>query len=163
MRRVSSANAVVIEDSSASTFGTRPGLPGTGPAYHRCVLTRLDLRGAGDDLRARLPRPDLGGAAPVEVVREILTDVRKRGDAALREYTERFDGVVVDELGVDQSDLDRALAGLPPLLHEALDSAQSAILAYHRHQLRAETEHTRDGLTVREVRRPVDRAGGYVP
>jgi histidinol dehydrogenase len=127
------------------------------------VLTRLDLRGAGDDLRARLPRPDLGGAAPVEAVREILSEVRKRGDAALREYTKRFDGVAVDELRVDQGDLDRALAGLSPLLREALDSAQSAILAYHRHQLRAEAEHKRDGVVVREVRRPVDRAGVYVP
>ncbi|HKN39107.1 MAG TPA: histidinol dehydrogenase [Acidimicrobiia bacterium] len=127
------------------------------------MLTRLDLRGAGNDLRARLPRPDLGGAAPVEVVREILTDVRKRGDAAVRGYTERFDGAAVDELGVDQRELDRALADLPPLLREALEAAQSAVLAYHRHQLRDEDAHVRDGVTVRDLRRPVDRAGVYVP
>src|SRR5207248_4420222 len=67
------------------------------PRWHRptivTMLARLDLRGAGTDVRDRLPRPDLGGAAPVEAVREILAEVKKRGDAALREYTERFDGV----------------------------------------------------------------------
>src|SRR5205814_8914104 len=89
--------------------------------------------------------------------------VRKRGDAALREYTARFDGVVVDGFGVDPRELERALADLPPLLREALDAAQSAVLAYHREQLREDAEHDRDGLLVREVRRPVDRAGIYVP
>src|SRR5438270_6831568 len=127
------------------------------------MLARHDLRGMGTDIGDRLPRPDLGGAAPVEAVREILAEVKKRGDAALREYTERFDGTVVDELRVDRNELDRALSDLPPLLREALDSAQSAILAYHRHQLRADGDHTRDGVSVRDVRRPVDRAGVYVP
>src|SRR5438067_4642661 len=127
------------------------------------MLTRLDLRGSGTDIGDRLPRPDLGGAAPVEVVREILAEVRKRGDAALREYTERFDGSVVDELEVRRSELDRALADLPPLLREALEAALASILSFHRHQLRDELVHARDGLSVREVRRAVDRVGIYVP
>src|SRR5437764_4854386 len=136
MRLVSSSRAVVIDESSASAAAMVQRSTPNGAAYHRCVLTRLDLRGAGDDLRALLPRPDLGGTAPVEAVREILAEVKKRGDAALREYTQRFDGAVVDELRVDRNELDRALSDLPPLLREALDSAQSAIIAYHRHQLR---------------------------
>ena len=127
------------------------------------MLTRLDLRGAGDDLRALLPRPDLGGTAPVEAVREILAEVKKRGDAALREYTQRFDGVAVDDLRVEPAELDRALAALPPLLREALEAAQAAILAFHRHQLRDDEEYRREGVVVRELRRPVDRAGVYVP
>jgi histidinol dehydrogenase len=127
------------------------------------VLTRLDLRGAGLDVRDRLPRPDLGGAAPVEAVREILAEVKKRGDAAVREFTERFDGVAVGDLAVDQVALDTALADTPPLLREALEAARAAILAFHRQQLRDETRHERGGVTVRELRRPVGRAGVYVP
>jgi histidinol dehydrogenase len=123
----------------------------------------LDLRGAGGDLRARLPRPDLGGEAPIEAVREILAEVKKRGDAALREYTERFDDVTVDELRVDQDELERARAGLDPALLGALEAARDAIEEFHRHQLRDEDVHRRGGLTVRELRRPVDRAGIYVP
>jgi histidinol dehydrogenase len=127
------------------------------------VLNRLDLRGAGTEVRDRLPRPDLGGAAPVEAVREILTEVKKRGDAALREYTERFDGVAVDKLSVDPAALDAALADCAPLLREALEEARAAILTYHRAQLRDETMHQREGVTVRDLPRPVDRAGVYVP
>src|SRR5205807_4816117 len=127
------------------------------------MLTLLDLRGSDGDLRRRLPRPDPGVIAPVEVVREILRDVKKRGDAAVREYTERFDGVVVGDFRVPQAELDAALAQLSPLLREALEAARASILAFHREQLRDELHYERDGLLVRELRRAVDRAGLYVP
>ena len=127
------------------------------------MLTPLDLRGFAGDLRRRLPRPDLRPVAPVEAVREILRDVKKRGDAAVREYTERFDGVVVSDLRVPPAELDAALAELSPLLREALEGARASILAFHREQLRDEVRHEHDGLVVRELRRPVDRAGLYVP
>ena len=58
------------------------------------MLNRLDLREAAADLAGRLPRPEVAGAEPVAAVRAILDDVRSRGDAALRKYSERFDGVV---------------------------------------------------------------------
>ena len=93
------------------------------------MLGRLDLRGGGTDVGSRLPRPDLGGAAPIEAVREILAEVKKRGDAALREYTERFDGVPVDDLSIGAEALDQALANTPPLLREALEEARAAVLA----------------------------------
>src|SRR5438045_1216432 len=89
------------------------------------MLTRLDLRGTGTDVGDRLPRPDLGGSAPVEAVREILAEVKKRGDGALREYTERFDGVRVDRLSIGPTALDEALAATPPLLREALGEARA--------------------------------------
>src|SRR5438270_241769 len=127
------------------------------------MLARHDLRGMGTDIGDRLPRPDLGGAAPVEAVREILAEVKKRGDAALREYTERFDGVAIEELSIGPAALDEALASTPPLLREALEEARAAILAYHRAQLRDDATHEREGVTVRELARPVDRAGVYVP
>jgi len=127
------------------------------------MLARLDLRGTGTDVGDRLPRPDLGGAAPVEAVREILAEVKKRGDAALREYTERFDGVAVERLSIGPDALDEALAATSAPLREALEAARANILDYHRSQLRDEAVHERDGITVRELPRPVDRAGVYVP
>src|SRR5437764_2382662 len=127
------------------------------------MLARLDLRGMGTDIGDRLPRPDLGGAAPVEAVREILAEVKKRGDAALREYTERFDGVAVDELSIGAAALEEALAATPEPLRKALEAARASILAYHQSQLRADTVHGREGITIRELARPVDRAGVYVP
>jgi histidinol dehydrogenase len=127
------------------------------------MLTRLDLRGAGDDVRDRLPRPSAGASAPVDAVREILAEVRKRGDEALFEYTERFDGVALADLRVVPGEIEAAVAGLPPLLHEALEAARAAILAFHRDQVRVDGRHERDGIVVRELQRPVDRAGLYVP
>ena len=128
------------------------------------MLTRLDLRGkSGGDLRPLLPRPHAAIEPPVGAVQAILADVRERGDAALRDLTERHDGVVIDQLRVPPADVEVALASIPPLLREALEVAKANITAYHREQLHPEARHERDGLVVRELRRPVDRAGVYVP
>src|SRR3954471_22352987 len=100
------------------------------------MLRRLDLRGVPDaKLTIDLPRPAVGRDAPVAAVQAILDDVRRRGDAAVRECTERFDGVVLDDLRVPPAELDRALRDTPPLLREALDAAATAIAAYHREQV----------------------------
>lgn len=132
------------------------------------MLTRLDLRGTptdGPDLRSRLPRPQVALEPPIAAVQAILGAVQERGDAALAEFTARFDGVEVDpaDLRVPASELEAALAATPPLLREALEAARANILAYHREQLREDVRHERDGIVVREMRRPVDRAGLYVP
>ncbi len=127
------------------------------------MLTRLDLRGAGGDLRSRLPRPAAAGSEPIEAVRQILAAVRDRGDAAVRELTARFDGVTLDDLRVPPRELEVALERLPEALRVALEAARDSIAAYHREQVRVDSRHERDGIVVRELRRPVDRAGLYVP
>src|SRR3954471_11610145 len=127
------------------------------------MLSRLDLRGVDGDLSARLPFPEVAGEAPVAAVQAILAAVRARGDDALREYTQRFDGVELDELRVPQSALEQALMDTPPLLREALETAAASIAAYHREQVRGDARYERDGMVVRELRRPVARAGLYVP
>ncbi|MGI9033894.1 MAG: histidinol dehydrogenase [Acidimicrobiales bacterium] len=127
------------------------------------MLTRLDLRGADGDLRARLPRRPAPGPGPVEAVREILGAVEARGDTAVREYTARFDGVVVDDLRVPAAALESALAETPAELRRALETARDSIAAFHREQVRVDSCHERDGVVVRELRRPVTRAGLYVP
>ena len=128
------------------------------------MLHRLDLRGtAGADLRTSLPRPQMAKEPPVAAVQAILADVRARGDAAVREYTQRFDGATIDDLRVPQGDIDAALSNLAPLLREALEAAMANILAFHRSQLHDDGEYEKDGISVRERRVPVDRAGLYVP
>jgi len=127
------------------------------------MLTRLDLRGVTGDIRSRLPRPAPRGGDPVGVVREILAEVRKRGDAAVRELTERFDGAVVEDLRVADAALAEALRTIPAPLREALSQAATSVEAFHRHQLRTDARYESHGIVVRELRRPVDRAGAYVP
>ncbi len=127
------------------------------------MLTRLDLRGATGDLRTLLPRPEVGGAAPVAAVRAILADVRARGDAALVDLTERFDGVRPDPLRVPADEIKAALEAVAPALREALEVAWANVVDHHRHQLRPDTRTEDRGLVLRELRRPVERAGCYVP
>lgn len=127
------------------------------------MLRRLDLRGVGGDIRSRLPRPAPSGPPPIDAVREILAEVRKRGDDAVREYTLRFDRADLDDLRVPNEQVKAALAATPPALRLALEAAHGAIAAYHRTQLHDPRPYVRDGVTVLEMRRPVDRAGVYVP
>jgi histidinol dehydrogenase len=128
------------------------------------VLRRLDLRGlSGDALRAALPRPVAAGDEPVAVVREILADVRARGDAALLDLTERFDGVRLDTPRVDPAELDAALEAIDPTVRSALEAAAQRIRAHHLTQVRTGHTHTQGGITVEALVRPMRRAGIYVP
>lgn len=126
------------------------------------MLTRLDLRGLADPV-ARLPRPGPGAGVPADAVREILAEVKKRGDSALREFTARFDGLTINEFRVDPAELAAAHQRIPADLAEALEAASASITAFHREQVRTGAKHERDGIVVRELRRPVRRAGLYVP
>jgi histidinol dehydrogenase len=155
-------------------MGDRPPVAGTvaprdppsdllHPGVHT-VLTRLDLRGlAGDELRAALPRPTAAGDEPVAVVREILADVRQRGDAALLDLTERFDGVRLDTPRVDPTELGKALDRIDPAVRTALEAAADRIRSHHLTQVRHGHTHTDGGITVEAIVRPMQRAGIYVP
>jgi histidinol dehydrogenase len=127
------------------------------------VLHQLDVRGFQGDLRARLPRPAAAKEPPVAEVQALLARVRDGGDAAVRELTERFDGVAVDDLAVPPDALGEALEAIPAPLREALEVAHANILAYHEATVIDELVHRRDGITVSDLRRPVDRVGLYVP
>ena len=142
-------------------------LSGSGRAnpsrYGEAVLRRLDLRGPLGDLRTRLPRPSSGGEAPIEAVKAILADVRARGDDAVRDATERFDGVRLDDPRVPTERLAAALDAIPAALRAALEVAHDNIRAYNEATQPVEMHHERDGIVVRDLLRPVDRAGLYVP
>jgi histidinol dehydrogenase len=127
------------------------------------VLNRLDLRGAGLDLRGTLPRPAQAAEGPIAAVKEILADVRARGDEAVLDLTERFDGVRPAALRVPDADLAAALAGLDPELRTALEAAAAGIRDFHEQQLVGDHRYERDGIVVEGRKVPVDRAGCYVP
>jgi len=126
------------------------------------MLRRLDLRGPLGDLRAVLSRP-AAGDAPLKAVRSIIADVRERGDAALRELTARFDGVDLETVVVDPAEVASAPARIDPAVLGALEVAAAAIRRHHEGQLRAERRTDDDGLCVRSLSRPVERAGCYAP
>jgi histidinol dehydrogenase len=106
----------------------------------------------------RPPEPEADVAA-------ILDAVRRRGDAALRELTARFDGVDLADPWVTPDEW--LAASVEPALETALTDAAAAIRRYHaeqRNTLRTERRvRTAPGVTAWRRWQPIERAGGYVP
>jgi histidinol dehydrogenase len=131
------------------------------------VLSRLDLRGRPLSARAlagSLPRAELDVEAAVHKVRPILEDVRERGAAALRDLSERFDGVRPTRLRVPAEAFDQALAELDPAVRAALEESAARVRRGHEAQLPTESTTTiASGGTVRQRWVPVERVGLYVP
>jgi histidinol dehydrogenase len=129
------------------------------------VISRIDLRGSlPGDLRSVLPRAELDVEAALEKVRPICDDVRHRGAAAVREYTERFDGVALASARVPAEAIGRALDDLAPGVRDALEECIRRARLVHRDQRRADvTTQVVPGGTVTERWVPVGRVGLYVP
>ena len=102
-----------------------------------------------------------------EVVAKILKDVKHRGDAAVIEYTNRFDktsATSLAELEVSQDELQAALTTLPVDQREALQSAADRVRIYHEKQLMASWSYTEaDGTLLGQQVTALDRVGLYVP
>jgi histidinol dehydrogenase len=102
-----------------------------------------------------------------EVVAGILKDVKKRGDTAVLEYTNRFDKTnahSIAELEIPQSELLSALNGLPVEQREALKAAADRVRSYHEKQLMASWQYTEaDGTILGQQVTSLDRVGLYVP
>ncbi len=125
------------------------------------VLTRLDLRGV-TDVAAAVPALD-ADEQPRDAARQIIDDVRSRGDDALRELTKRFDGCTITDLRVSPATMVDALARIAPEVRDALEHAAREIRTYHEAQLVEPPVVERPGLTLRELIIPMARAGCYVP
>ncbi|MDD2729191.1 histidinol dehydrogenase [Malikia sp.] len=109
-------------------------------------------------------------AAIEQRVAEILADVRARGDVAVIEYTQRFDGLQVEAMAgleLTQTELKSAFDGLPELQREALQAAAARVRRYHEAQKRASGEswsyRDEDGTLLGQKVTPLDRVGIYVP
>jgi histidinol dehydrogenase len=99
-----------------------------------------------------------------EQVREILAQVKTGGDAALRRFSERFDGVSPETFRVPEDALDRAVAYLDPSLKDVWIQASENIEAFHRRQ--REDSHLQffdDGSVLGWKVSPIDRVGVYIP
>ncbi|MDP1688232.1 histidinol dehydrogenase [Hydrogenophaga sp.] len=105
-----------------------------------------------------------------ERVAGILDDVKARGDAAVLEYTARFDGLAVStmaELELTQADFKAAFDSLPAAQREALQAATRRVRSYHEAQKKAGGEswsyRDEDGTLLGQKVTPLDRVGIYVP
>jgi histidinol dehydrogenase len=132
-------------------------------------ITRLNSQDAGFDaaLEKLLDYEQTSDVAVETVVRDIINDVRNRGDAALIEYTERFDRRSVSaaaELEIPLAVCRQALERIPVEQREALELASTRVRDYAAHQRLESWSYTEaDGTLLGQQVTPMDRAGLYVP
>ena len=120
-----------------------------------------------DDLSATLEWDSLSDDAVFTTVRDILSDVRKRGDAAVLEYTKRFDNLdaaTIAQLEIDQERLHAARQSITADQLAALELAAQRLRDYAEHQKLASWSYTEaDGTLLGQQVTPMDRVGLYVP
>ena len=106
-----------------------------------------------------------GTAVNVEqTVADIIAEVVRRGDAALLDYTERFDRVRLERLEVTEAEFEEAMAAVEPAFLEVLREAAENIRAYHSRQKRENyIMEGRDGVLLGMKITPIEKVGLYVP
>lgn len=97
------------------------------------------------------------------IVKDILADVKARGDEALKEYTKRFDGADVTQLKVSLEEIQEGVSKVEPRFLEVLKKAAANIRAFHEKQKNAGFRIEEDGKIIGQKVIPVDVAGLYVP
>lgn len=130
-------------------------------------MRKIDLRGKVLDDRVvneAIPRAvnDIGGA--LEAVYPIIEAVKLKGETALVDFAQRFDGADPRPIRVPQDELDEALASLDPALLSAIETAIRRVRAVSEANMPAETATTlATGASVEQRWLPVDSVGLYVP
>jgi len=122
------------------------------------------------EFKARLHWSAETDTAIDQVAANILLDVKQRGDAAVLEYTNRFDRLMattVQQLELSQAELKAAFDAIPAAQREALQAAAQRVRSYHERQKKANGEswsyRDEDGTLLGQKVTPLDRVGIYVP
>ena len=114
-----------------------------------------------DEIFAR----DIEDTSAIEnTVSEIIANVRKNGDAALKEYADKFDGGAPENLLVSEEEYEEAMKEVSPELIEILKKAAANIENYHKRQVRQSfIINEEEGVVVGQKIIPIEKAGLYVP
>ena len=133
---------------------------------NRNLLRRVDLRGFEGRLQDVLPRPSAADLAEAEsAARRILDDVRGRGDAAVLEYTRRFDcpTLPADRFRVADDEVAAAYERVSPEWLAAARAAIANVRAYHERERPESWQDDFDGLLLGQRMVPIERVGIYAP
>ena len=97
-------------------------------------------------------------------VLEVFKAIQAEGDAAVARYTEKFDGIALDNLVVTQSEIDQALTSIDSDLKEAIKLAKANIERFHQAQRTPRVEvETAPGVMCWQEKRPIQKVGLYIP
>ena len=98
------------------------------------------------------------------IVLDILKNVKENGDKALKEYSQKFDGVELDSIEVTEQEIQEALAQVEPKFLEILKQAKQNITLYHEKQKKSGFEIKKeDGVVLGQKVIPLEKVGLYVP
>jgi histidinol dehydrogenase len=128
-----------------------------------CAMKSYRLSDLSDaEVSGLKARPRIDFTSIFSTVNPIVEDVRVRGDAAVKDYTEKFDKVLLDNAVVRVSDL--PVAELDPAVKEAFDVAYDNIYAFHAAQkLPEKTVENMKGVRCKRITRCIGSVGLYVP
>ena len=128
-------------------------------------IVRTNSDAADAIIRSLEERGSVNTAKVDGIVREVLAAVRERGDLALREYAERFDGLAADApLLVSREEMHAAWEGTSEELKAAMRLAQANIRAFAERQLpKSWSFRPNEGMEVGQIVRPLGSVGCYVP
>ena len=127
----------------------------------RLNIADMDFDG---QLKALLDSRNSEAADVAGTVKAIIADVRARGDAALRDYTQKFDRVALDDLRVSADEMLQAEQDCAPQVRAALELAAERIAAYHEVQKPADHQYVDPvGVTLGWQYAPLESVGIYVP
>ena len=111
-----------------------------------------------------LARPTLDLEEIEKQVRPVMEAVRTEGDAALRRFTERFDGVLLEEFEVTAEEIEQAQSLVPPSLQSAIQTAKNNIETFHAAQRRGTLRvETMPGVNCYRKSVAIDKVGLYIP
>ena len=99
-----------------------------------------------------------------DIVTDIIKTVRTEGDAALLNYTRKFDGAELDSLLVTEAEIEEAFQAVEPEFVEILENAAKNIRAFHQKQVRNSFVMTeQEGVILGQKVTPIEKVGLYVP
>ena len=109
-------------------------------------------------------RSQIDAESVIEIVSDILHNVKKTGDVSLKFYTEKFDNVKLDDLRVSETEIKESYNKVDGKIVTALKRAAKNIEKFHRAQIPKEWfEEVDTGITAGQIIRPIEIVGCYVP
>jgi len=116
------------------------------------------------EIDAALAPPERPATEAVEEsTKSIIADVKSRGDQALLELGQRFDSPELTSIAVTEDEFQDAYEKIDTKLIAAIRRAKANIEEYHRKQLKQSWIDVRDGITLGQIIRPIERVGMYAP
>lgn len=116
------------------------------------------------DWKALLQRPTFDASSLIQKVQTVLADVKQNGDAAVKKYTQDFDGVNINALEVSEQEINEAATLLSNELKQAIQTAAVNIKLFHSKQITTpETIETMPGIQCWRKSIGIEKVGIYIP